>query len=94
MVLLCSHNPQPQSYQLRNRSPLVFGNLFPLARAGMYTGTRRLLGPGNDLRAFHISPMLARCAGSMLYCRLYRFFRLIGGTNLPVRRHRSTPGAR
>lgn len=48
----------------------------------------------SELTADHISMIPDLLAGSMLYCRLYRFLRLIGGTNLPVSRQKSTRGDR
>lgn len=49
---------------------------------------------GTVFNAVHISRIVALFAGSMLYCRLYRFFLFIGGTNMPVSRQRSTLGDR
>ena len=40
----------------------------------------------------HSSSIPTRCTGSMLYCKLYRFLRWIGGTNCPESRHRNTLG--
>lgn len=40
------------------------------------------------------STMPTRWAGSMLYCRLYRLRRWMGGTNWPVARQRITRGDR
>jgi hypothetical protein len=40
----------------------------------------------------HSSPILARFAGNILYCKLYRFRRWIGGTNWPDTRHSMTLG--
>ena len=42
----------------------------------------------------HTSITLARRAGSMLYCKLYKVFRWIGGTKRPVTRHKRTVGER
>jgi hypothetical protein len=36
--------------------------------------------------------MLMRWAGSMLYCKLYRFLRWMGGTNWPDARLKKTLG--
>jgi hypothetical protein len=57
-------------------------------------GAARLLGAGSEFTASHISITPARRAGSILYWRLYKFFRLSGGTNLPVKRHNTTCGDR
>ena len=63
-----------------------------MARAGTITGAVFFFGGASELTASHISKMPALCDGSMLYCRLYKLFRLIGGTNLPVTRHSRTRG--
>jgi len=61
---------------------------------GTWTVAGRLFAAGNELTASHISITPALRAGSMLYCRLYRFFLFSGGTNLPVSRHKTTRGER
>ena len=40
----------------------------------------------------HNSAIPIRIAGNILYCKLYKFFLCIGGTNRPVTRHSITPG--
>ena len=85
---------QGYPYPLALPCPKLLGIFFPLASTGTTTGCARLLGSGSELTAVHMSMTPARRAGSMLYCRLYRFLRFSGGTNLPVRRHSSTRGER
>jgi hypothetical protein len=41
---------------------------------------------------FHNSPMLTRFLGSILYCKLYKFRRWIGGTNRPDTKQSRTLG--
>ena len=42
----------------------------------------------------HSSPTPTRRAGSIEYCKLYKFLRWIGGTNCPLMRYRKTRGER
>ena len=50
--------------------------------------------PSPSLNNLHSSPTPTLRAGSIEYCKLYRFFLWIGGTNWPDTRHRKTRGER
>lgn len=51
-------------------------------------------GGADPASTAHISQIPGLRAGSMLYCKLYRFLRSMGGTSRPVKRQRRTVGER